>query len=91
MPYLPAGDGRRDGHLVALRDGGVEAVLEADVLPGDVDVHEPAQVPVLGDPLAEAIVLVEDGVERLPDGRALDLELSLSAGGGAQLRVGSSP
>src|SRR5262245_42330077 len=80
-----AGDRREDRHLVAVGHGSVESVLEADVLAGDVDVDEAAQVPVLGDPLAEAVVLVEDRVQRLADGRAVDLELALAAGGGAEL------
>ena len=83
---LAAGDGGEDRHLVAVGDGGLEAVLEADVLAADVDVDEAPQVPVLGDALAQAVVLVEDRVERLADGPALDLELALAAGGGAELR-----
>src|SRR3954447_590395 len=49
---LAAGDSRQDGDFVALLDGGIEAIQEADVFPFDVDVHEPPQVAVLGDPLA---------------------------------------
>src|SRR3954453_22253747 len=80
-----AGDGGEDRDLVAVVHRCVEPVLEADVLAGDVDIHEAAQVAVLGDALPEAIVLVEDGVERLADGRALDLQLSVAAGCGAEL------
>ena len=69
-----AGDGRQDRHLVAVGELGVEAVLEADVLAGDVDVDEAAQAAVLGDPLAQIVVLVEDGVERLADGDPVDLD-----------------
>src|ERR1043166_7990739 len=76
---------RQDGPLVAVVDRGVEALLEADVLAGDVDVDEAAQVAVLGDPLAQIAVRLEDGVERLADGRALDLHLGLAVGGGAEL------
>ena len=63
----------------------LQALLEADVLAADVDVDEAAQVAVLGDPLAQVAVGVEDGVEHLADGGALDLELGLAAGRGAQL------
>src|SRR4029077_17224328 len=66
--------------------GGIEAVLKPDVLPRDIDVDEAPEIPILGDPLAKAVVLLEDGVQRLADGRTLDLELSLAAGGGAELR-----
>ena len=45
-------DGRQERDLVAVLDGGVEAVQEADVLPTDVDVHESPQVSVLGDAVA---------------------------------------
>src|SRR3982751_4331658 len=75
-----AGDGGQDRHLVAVVHGRVEAVLEADVLAGDVDVHEPPEVAVLRDPLAQAIVLVEDGVEGLAHGPALNLDLPVTAG-----------
>src|SRR5215218_4807064 len=80
-----AGDGRQDGHLVAVRDLRVEAVLEANALAGDVDVDEAPQVAVLGDPLPQAVVLVEDRVESLADRGALNLEFTLTAGGGAEL------
>src|ERR1700752_3664595 len=67
---LAARDGRPDGHLVPLLKLGVQSGLEADALSGDVSVHEPAQAAVLGDPLAQVVVLVEDLIERLADGRA---------------------
>ena len=47
---------------------GVEAVEEADVLAAHVDVHEPAQVAVLGDPVAQAVVAVVEAVEHVADG-----------------------
>src|SRR5689334_17288194 len=79
------GDGRQDRHFIPIGDRGVETVLEADVLAGYVDVHETAQRPVLGDPLAQAVVLVEDRVERLADRGSLHGDLSLAARGRAQL------
>src|SRR5262249_26260933 len=85
-PESAAGDGGEDRHLVAVVHGGVEAVLKANVLARDVDVDEAPQIPVLGDPLAEPVVLLEDRVERLTDGGALNLQLALAAGGGAELR-----
>src|SRR6187402_663539 len=80
-----AGDCRQDRYLVAVVDRGLQALLEADVLAGDVDVDEAAQVAVLGDPVAQAFVGVEDGVEDLADGAPFHLQLGLAAGGGAQL------
>src|SRR6185437_11818203 len=82
---LAARNGRQDRHLVAVIDRGLQAILEADVLAGDVDVDEAAQIAVLGDALAESVVLVEDRIEGLADGRALDLELALATGRGAEL------
>src|SRR4051812_33677181 len=52
---LAAGYGGEDRDLVAVLDGRVEPVEEADVLAGHVDVHEAAQVAVLRDPLAQAV------------------------------------
>src|SRR6185295_5593424 len=72
---LATGDGWEDGDLGAVVDLGLEALLEADVLAADVDVDEAAQVAVLGDPLAQPSVRLEDRVEHLTDGRAADLEL----------------
>src|SRR6476469_1830864 len=82
---LATGDGREDGHLGAVVDLGLETLLEADVLAADVDVDEAAQIAVLGDPLAQGAVRLEDRVEHLADGGAADLELGLAVGGGAQL------
>src|SRR5680860_1210703 len=82
---LATSHGRKNRYLVALADGGVEALLEADVLTADVDVDEAAQVAVLGDPLAQVAVRVEDRVEHLAHGRAGNLHLGVSAGRGAQL------
>ena len=64
----------------------VEAVAEADVLAADVDVHEAAQLAVLGDPVAQAVEALVQRVERLADAVALDLRLGLVAGQVAQLR-----
>src|SRR6476661_2506225 len=80
-----AGDGGKDGYLGAVVDGRVEALLEADVLAGDVDVDEAAQVAVLGDPLAQIAVGLEDGVEHLAHGPPAHLDFGLASGGGAQL------
>src|SRR5512133_3323313 len=80
-----AGDSGEDGHLVAVGDLGIQAVLEPDVLAGDVDVDEAAQIAVLGDPLSKPVVLLEDSVERLADGGSFDLKLALAAGDGAEL------
>src|SRR5215217_8940059 len=60
-----AGHGREDRDLVAVLDLGVEPVEEADVLATHVHVHEPAQVPVLGDPVAQALVALVEAVEDL--------------------------
>src|SRR6185436_18768422 len=53
--YSAPRHGRQDRHLVAVGDPGLEPVLEADVLAGDIDVDETAQVTVLGDPLTKAV------------------------------------
>src|SRR5690349_24687368 len=82
---LATGDGREDRYLVAVVDLRLQAVLEADVLAADVDVDEAAQVAVLGDPLTQVAMGLEDGVEDLADGGAGDLDLSLPAGRCAQL------
>ena len=50
----------------------VEVVEEADVLLADVDVDEPPQTTVLGDPAAQLAVALVEGVEHLADGRAVD-------------------
>src|SRR5204862_541544 len=84
--HLTAGYRWEDRHLVAVGDRRVEAVLEADVLTGHVNIDEAAQVAVLSDPLPQPVVLVEDRVACLPDRGALDLDLALAAGRGSQLR-----
>src|SRR5690349_18788514 len=61
----PARDGGQDGDLVALVERRVEAVAEADVLAADVDVHEAAQLAVLGDAVAQPVEALVEGVERL--------------------------
>ena len=63
----------------------VEVVEEADVLFADVDVDEPPQTTVLGDPAAELAVALIERVERLADGRAVDAGDALAAGRLAQL------
>jgi hypothetical protein len=82
-----ARDGGQDLDLLAVRDGRVEAVGEADVLPVDVDVDEAPQAAVaVREAVAELAVAVEQRVQDLADGAAGDLELTRAAGGGAQLR-----
>src|SRR5215213_3281106 len=78
-------DSRKNRYFVPIFDRSLQPLLKADVLAGDVDVDEAAQVAVLGDPVAQAAVGVEDGVEHLADGAALYLKLRFAAGGGAQL------
>src|SRR4030095_4291363 len=48
-----AGHCGQDRDLVAVLDGGLEALQEADVLAADVDVDEAAEIAVLGDPVAQ--------------------------------------
>src|SRR5690242_6979090 len=80
------GDGRQDGDLVTVFHGGVQAVEEANVLPFDVDVHEAAQVAVLGDPLAQSLEPLVQAVEHLADRRdVLDAGLRLAACDAAEL------
>src|SRR3954468_3616471 len=82
-----AGDRGEDGDLVAVLDGRVEPVQEADVLAAHVDVHEAAQVAIDGDPLAQAVEAVVEAVQHLADrGRLVDLRLGLAASDTAQLR-----
>ena len=52
--------------------------------PLDVNVHEPAQVSVLGDLLPKVLVAVEHRLEQ-PDGRAVDSNLLLVVGDDARL------
>src|SRR5688572_28553453 len=70
-----AGDGRKDGELAARRDGGLHAIEVADVLAGQVDVDEAAQLAVLGDAAAKLLVLGEEVLEGRGDGVALDGDL----------------
>src|SRR4051794_18143086 len=65
---LPPGHGGEDRALVAVPHGGFQPVEEADVLAPDVHVHEPPQVAVLRDPVAEAVEAVVEAVENLPHG-----------------------
>ncbi len=66
-----AGHSGKDRDLVAVLHERLEAVEEADVLPADVDVHEAAQVPVLGDAVAQSVVAVVETVEHVPHGAGL--------------------
>src|SRR5215212_6166500 len=76
---------RKNRYLVAVLDRRLQPLLEADVLAGDVDVDEAAQVAVLRDPVTQAAMRVEDRIENLADGAALHLHLGFAAGRGAQL------
>ena len=86
MASRTAGYRGQDGYFVTVVDARLQPLLEADVLAGDVDVDEAAQVAVLGDAVPETTVGVEDGVEDLADGLAFHFQLAFAAGGGAQLR-----
>src|SRR5690348_13074938 len=81
-----AGDCGQDRHLVAVGDGGVEAVQEADVLAADVHIDEPAQPAVLGNPTAQLAVAVIQGVEHLADRGTVDGRGGVAVGGGSELR-----
>ena len=80
-----AGDRGQDRDLVAVLDGRVEPVEEADVLAADVDVDEPAQAAVLGDPAAQLAEALVQRVEHLADGRARRPRGRLAVGRGPQL------
>src|SRR4051812_44925466 len=84
-PMSAAGDRGQDRHLRPVRDLGLEAVAEPDVLAAYVHVDEAAQLAVVADPLAQVAVAVEEGVEDLADGGAVDLGLRLALGDRAQL------
>src|SRR5688500_1309771 len=81
-----AGHGREDLYLLAQPDLRVQPGEEADVLAGHVDVDETPQAAALADALPQVGVAVEQRVEHLADGGALDLGLRVAAGHGAQLR-----
>src|ERR1700743_2266971 len=81
----PSRDRRQDRDHVSVGDGRVEVVEEADVLLADVDVDEPPQTTVLGDPAAELAVTLIERVERFADGRAVDAGDALAARRLAQL------
>src|SRR3954451_660025 len=82
---LAAGNRGEDRHLVAVAELGFEPIAKANVLPGYVDVKEPSEATVLGDALPQIDVLVEDGIEGLAHGGALDLDLSIAVGDGPEL------
>src|SRR5215216_3410938 len=78
---LAAGHRGQDGDLVPVLDRGVESVQEADVLAAHVHVHEPAQVAVLRDPIAEPVEALVEPVEDVAHGRGVvDARLRLAAG-----------
>src|SRR5205823_1936151 len=82
-----ARDSRKDGDLVAILHGRLEAMQEADVLALHVDVHEAPQVAVLGDALAQPVEALVQAVEHFADsGCVLDRGLGLTAGDAAKLR-----
>ena len=67
MPWRSAPcDGREDGDLLAVGHCGVDALLKADVLPGDEHVHKAAQLAVLRHTITEAGVI---GLELVDDRR----------------------
>src|SRR5215212_1616640 len=78
------GHGREEDERCVLGDRGFEAVLRADVLTTDVDVHEGRDVAVFEDAGAEPGEALADLVEDLTDGRALRGDLALPLGVGAQ-------
>src|ERR1700689_2073165 len=83
---LPAGHGRDDGDDLALADRRVQAVEKADVLVGQKDVHEPAQLATLVEQaLGEARVPRIEGVEHLADGGAVHGHLAGPTGERPQL------
>src|SRR4051794_2452405 len=89
---LASGDRRQDLHLVTVGDRRLEAVGEADVLAVDVDVDKaPKAAVAVRKPVAQLAVALEQRVEDGADGAALELELPLAAGGGAQLRGDLDP
>src|SRR5918999_948724 len=62
-----------DGHLRALRDGGIEALLEADILLVHVDVHEATQAPgVIEEAPSEPGVASLERLDHLRDRGPLD-------------------
>src|SRR3954449_3759933 len=81
-----AGDRGQDVELGALGDLGLEAVEEADVLAGHVDVDEAPQLAVVAaQAVAQRVVLAVERLEHLADGAALAADLGLAAGRVAQL------
>ena len=82
----------QDRDLVAVVHGRLQAVEEPDVLAAHVDVHEPAQVAVLSDPVAQAVVAVVQPVQHLADGAGLvDLVSASPPVNPLRSCVGSSP
>src|SRR5205085_9915300 len=66
--WLTPGDGGKDRDLLAVRHRGLDALAEADVVPGHEHVDEAAQAAVLHDPLTEAGVPGVDLVDQVADG-----------------------
>ena len=74
-PPSPTRDRGQDRDLITFVDLRLQPLLKANVLTADIDVDEAAQVAVLGDPLTQVPVGLEDGIEDLADGGARDLDL----------------
>src|SRR5204863_8696071 len=71
-------DGRDDRQLVAVLDRRGEVVEVADVLVVEVDVDEPAQLPVVEEPGRQAGELAAEVVEHRLHGGAAGLDLLLA-------------
>src|SRR5690349_7135543 len=77
----------QDLHLVAVANGRVEPVAEADVLAADVDVDETPQAAVaVGEAIAQLSVLGVQRFQHLADGRAGGVDRGAATGGVTQLR-----
>src|SRR4051812_28728417 len=86
-PRLAPGHRWKDRDLVAVLDGGLEPVEEADVLAPHVNVHEAPQVAVLGNSVAKALEALVQAVEHLAHGAcAVDHGLGLTARHAPELR-----
>src|SRR3984957_6794800 len=81
-----ASDGRDDRDGLAGGPRGGQPVEEADVLVGEEDVDEPAELAgVVEEALGETGVAGVEGLQRLADRRPVDLDLAGAGGQGAQL------
>src|SRR5204863_3578748 len=86
-PSAPSRNGGDDRHLVAVLEGGLPALEEADVLLIDVDVDEATQVArVVDQPLLEPRVALLEVVDEVGDRRALSLHLGRALRHRAQRR-----